>query len=40
LLYLLKKSIPIWYTALEFLGTWEQLYNPDFKVVEFDHFYK
>jgi len=25
-------------TALEFLGTWEQLYNPDFKVVEFDHF--
>jgi hypothetical protein len=25
-------------TSLEFLGTWEQLYNPDFKVVEFDHF--
>jgi len=25
-------------TTLEFLGTWEQLYNPDFKVVEFDHF--
>jgi len=24
-------------TTLEFLGTWEQLYNPDFKVVEFDH---
>jgi len=24
--------------TLEFLGTWEQLYNPDFKVVEFDHF--
>lgn len=24
--------------SLEFLGTWEQLYNPDFKVVEFDHF--
>jgi hypothetical protein len=23
---------------LEFLGTWELLYNPDFKVVEFDHF--
>jgi hypothetical protein len=23
---------------LEFIGTWEQLYNPDFKVVEFDHF--
>ena len=25
-------------TTLEFLGTWEVLYNPDFKVVEFDHF--
>ena len=24
--------------TLEFLGTWEILYNPDFKVVEFDHF--
>ncbi|MGY0426035.1 MAG: KilA-N domain-containing protein [Polaribacter sp.] len=24
--------------TLEFLGTWEQLYNLDFKVVEFDHF--
>jgi len=24
--------------ALEFLGTWEQINNPDFKVVEFDHF--
>ncbi|MCZ0859743.1 KilA-N domain-containing protein [Methanocorpusculum sp. MG] len=23
--------------TLEFLGTWELLYNPDFKVVEFDH---
>ena len=23
---------------LEFLGTWEKIYNPDFKVVEFDHF--
>ncbi len=23
---------------LEFLGTWEQMYNPNFKVVEFDHF--
>lgn len=22
----------------EFLGTWEKIYNPDFKVVEFDHF--
>lgn len=24
--------------TLEFLGTWEMLYNPDFKMVEFDHF--
>lgn len=25
-------------TTLEFLGTWELMYNPDFKVVDFDHF--
>ena len=25
-------------TTLEFLGTWEVMYNPNFKVVEFDHF--
>jgi len=25
-------------TTLEFIGTWEQMHNPDFKVVEFDHF--
>ena len=25
-------------TTLEFLGTWEQIHNPNFKVVEFDHF--
>ena len=25
-------------STLEFLGTWELMYNPDFKVVEFDHF--
>ena len=24
--------------TLEFLGTWETIYNPNFKVVEFDHF--
>ena len=24
--------------TLEFLGTWEQIYNNNFKVVEFDHF--
>ncbi len=24
--------------TLEFIGTWEKLNNPDFKVVEFDHF--
>lgn len=25
-------------TTLEFLGTWEEMYNPNFKVVEFDYF--
>lgn len=25
-------------TTLEFLGTWEKIYKPNFKVVEFDHF--
>ena len=25
-------------STLEFLGTWEKMYNPNFKVVEFDHF--
>ena len=25
-------------TTIEFLGTWEIMYNPNFKVVEFDHF--
>ena len=25
-------------STLEFLGTWEIMYNPNFKVVEFDHF--
>ena len=24
--------------SLEFMGTWEMIHNPDFKVVEFDHF--
>lgn len=24
--------------TIEFIGTWEELHNPDFKVVEFDHF--
>ena len=27
-------------STIEFLGTWESLYNPNFKVVEFDHFRK
>ena len=27
-------------STIEFLGTWETIYNPDFKVVEFDHFRK
>ncbi len=26
--------------TIEFLGTWETIYNPNFKVVEFDHFRK
>lgn len=25
-------------STIEFLGVWESIYNPDFKVVEFDHF--
>lgn len=25
-------------TTIEFLGTWESMYNSDFKVDEFDHF--
>jgi hypothetical protein len=24
--------------TLEFIGVWEQIHNPNFKVVEFDHF--
>ena len=24
--------------TVEFLGTWEMIHNPSFKVVEFDHF--
>lgn len=27
-------------STIEYLGTWETIYNPDFKVVEFDHFRK
>ena len=34
---IIKNWIRTRYT-LEFLGTWEQIHNPDFKVVEFDHF--
>ena len=26
--------------TIEFLGTWKMIHNPDFKVVEFDHFRK
>jgi hypothetical protein len=33
----IKNWIRTRYT-LEFLGTWELIYNPNFKVVEFDHF--
>jgi hypothetical protein len=34
---IIKNWIRIRYT-LEFLGIWEQIKNPNFKVVEFDHF--
>jgi len=34
---IIKNWIRTRYT-LEFLGTWEQMYNSNFKVVEFDHF--
>jgi hypothetical protein len=34
---IIKNWIRTRYT-LEFLGTWEQIKNPNFKVVEFDHF--
>ena len=27
-------------STIEYLGTWEMVYNPNFKVVEFDHFKK
>ena len=27
-------------TTLEFLSTWEEIYNPDFKVLESEHFKK
>ena len=27
-------------STIEFLGTWEMFNNPNFKVVEFDHFKK
>ena len=33
----IKNWIRTRYT-LEFLGTWEMIYNTNFKVVEFDHF--
>ena len=35
----IKNWIRTRYT-IEFLGTWEMIHNPDFKVVEFDHFRK
>lgn len=35
----IKNWIRIRYT-IEFLGTWEVIHNPNFKVVEFDHFRK
>ena len=33
----IKNWIRTRYT-IEFLGTWEMIHNPNFKVVEFDHF--
>ena len=27
-------------STLEFLSTWEEMYNPNFKVFEFEHFKK
>ena len=36
-LYIIKNWIRTRYT-IEFLGTWEMIHNPNFKVVEFDHF--
>ena len=34
---IIKNWIHTRYT-IEFLGTWEMIHNPNFKVVEFDHF--
>ena len=34
---IIKNWIRTRYT-IEFLGTWEMIHNPNFKVVEFDHF--
>ena len=34
---IIKNWIRTRYT-IEFLGTWEMIHNPYFKVVEFDHF--
>ena len=34
---IIKNWIRTRYT-IEFLGTWEMIHNPSFKVVEFDHF--
>ena len=34
---IIKNRIRTRYT-IEFLGTWEMIHNPNFKVVEFDHF--
>ncbi len=34
---IIKNWIRSRYT-IEFLGTWEKIHNPEFKVVEFDHF--
>ena len=35
---ILLLSLQITRYTIEFLGTWEMIHNPNFKVVEFDHF--
>ena len=35
--HVIKNRIRTRYT-MEFPGTWEMIHNPNFKVVEFDHF--
>ncbi len=36
--YALFRNFDFVELTIEFLGTWEMIHNPNFKVVEFDHF--